>query len=130
MRTKRYEVYILEIKYYYTTLYKVRHCPLETSYDEWKLHTGCVETTHHLSSFHHILITLILLCCSIHDEVSAAVLFDGEDRGHVPTAIAIIRSRPYGDKLFIEHVLVTLLNELVCPCNELQLIYMIELDRI
>lgn len=76
----------------------------------------------------HPLVSLILLRRIVHSEVSRAILLDGEYRRHVAAPIAVVRCGPDGNKLLVKHILVALLNELVRSGDELQRVYMVELQ--
>lgn len=43
-------------------------------------------------------------------------------RGHVPAPIAVVGRRPHRHQLLVEHVLDALVDQLVCPADQVQLI--------
>jgi hypothetical protein len=66
------------------------------------------QTTHH--SFELAFITLILGCRIVYRERIRPIFMYSHYRSLVPTSITVIWCRPYGDELFIEHVLETFLH--------------------
>lgn len=61
--------------------------------------------------------------------IDHGVLFDAHHTGHVPTSVAVIRSRPNGHQIILgwKHVLVSFLDQLVCSSYQAQRVYMIKL---
>jgi len=47
---------------------------------------------------------------------------EAEDRRHVPAAVAVVRCRPHGHQLALEHVLDALVDQLVRTADEVQVV--------
>ena len=60
-------------------------------------------------------------------EVAVEVIVELEDGGDVAAAVAVVGCRPYRHKALGEHVLVSLLDELVGAADELESVECIEL---
>ncbi len=72
-------------------------------------------------------IPVILLGGLVHLEGGLAILCYLHDACSVPAAIAIIRRRPDGDELAVEHVFVALLYQLMGARYESEIVDMVEL---
>lgn len=63
-------------------------------------------------------------------KVSVELVVQFQDTGHVAAAVAIVGRRPHGDEVLAgEHVLVSLLHQLVGSANKLQAVHPAELVR-
>lgn len=60
--------------------------------------------------------------CSEELWLSCVSVFEDHNRGDVATAIAVVRSRPHCDQLLIKHELVALVDKLMCPADQLQVV--------
>lgn len=58
------------------------------------------------------------------EDLRAAVFagIEGEDRGDVAAAVAVVWRRPHGDELLVEHVFDPFVDELVSAADQLQLV--------
>ena len=72
-------------------------------------------------------VTLIFLGGSIYREVTRSVLPNCENRGHVPTAVAVIWRGPYGGERLVKHIFVAFLYKLMGAGDKRKRVYMIEL---
>ena len=54
--------------------------------------------------------------------LSGVSVFEDHDGGDIAAAIAVVGSRPHGDQLLIKHELVALVDELVSPADQLQVV--------
>jgi hypothetical protein len=72
-------------------------------------------------------VALIFLGGSIYREATRSVLPNCENRGHVPTAVAVIWRGPYGGERLVKHILVAFLYKLMGAGDERKRVYMIEL---
>lgn len=52
---------------------------------------------------------------------------EGQHSGHISTAVAVIRCRPHRHKALVEHVLISLLHQLMSAADETQVVYVQEL---
>lgn len=75
------------------------------------------------------LISGILWCSIIYSETPGSIIVERHDRRHVSTAITIIRRRPDGDQLLVEHVLVAFLHQLMCASDKGERIDVVELGE-
>ena len=83
--------------------------------------------THHTSRPLLRRVTLILLSGTIHGEATRAVLSNSEDRGHVPTPVAVVWRGPHGCQCLVEHIFITLLHELMRASNERERVDVVKL---
>ena len=61
-------------------------------------------------------------------EVALQVLIDVEDGGDITAAVAVVRGRPDRDQIgVLEPVFESVHDELVRPCNQLQVVDVVEL---
>ena len=60
-------------------------------------------------------------------KVTLQILVHLHDRGNIPTAIAVVGSRPDRHQLIVEHPLVSLHHQLVRSADEVEVILRIEL---
>lgn len=88
-----------------------------------------MKSTHQLPPIQHLLIPLILLRSTKHRKRPLPTLRNRKNRRHVPTPIAVVWRAPDSDQLVVEHELEAFLHELVCTCDERELIDVVELDR-
>lgn len=64
---------------------------------------------------------------SVEDlEISLQVGVESKNRGNIATSVAVVRSGPNSYELFVEHVFVSFLYELMGPGHQLQAV---ELDE-
>lgn len=87
-----------------------------------------IKYPHQTSSLGFVL--LIFWGSIVHRETPRSIFVDGHNRCHVSTPVTVVGCRPYCYKLFIEHVFVPFLHQLMCASNQVQRIYMVELDRV
>ena len=52
-----------------------------------------------------------------------------KDGGNVPTTVAVVGCRPHGDQLVVKHELDALMDQLVCPADQGQVVQVHKLDR-
>lgn len=66
-------------------------------------------------------IPLVLRCSVVNCERPPSILIvaDSKDRREVTASIAVVRCGPNGNKLFVEHIFVPLLYELMCSGYEI-----------
>lgn len=60
--------------------------------------------------------------CSEELWLSCVSIFEDHNRGNVAAAIAVVRSRPHCDQLLVKHKLVALMDKLMCPADQLQVV--------
>lgn len=60
--------------------------------------------------------------CSKELWLPCVSVFEDHYGGDVAAAIAVVRSRPYGHQLLIKHELVALMDELMRPADQLQIV--------
>lgn len=66
--------------------------------------------------------------CSEQFGLSRVSVFEDHDGGYVATAVAVVGSWPHGYQLLIEHELVALVDELMGPADQLQVVDVDELQ--
>ena len=108
-----------------STLYKVLHRALPYEMISGKRHLTDYRT-HHLSILLPLVI-LVLRRSTVYREMSRAVFAYGEDRCHITASVAVVGCGPDSDELLVEHVLVTLLDELVRAGDQAKRVDMVEL---
>lgn len=72
-------------------------------------------------------VALVLFSGTVHRKAPRSVLPNDKNRGHVPTAIAVIWRRPHGSKRLVKHIFVAFLHQLMCACDEGKRVDMVEL---
>lgn len=60
--------------------------------------------------------------CSEELWLSCVSIFEDHNGGYVAAAIAVVRSRPHCDQLLIKHELVTFMDKLMRPADQLQVV--------
>lgn len=60
--------------------------------------------------------------CSKELRLSCVSIFEDHYRSNVATAIAVVWSRPHRHQFLIKHELVALVDKLMCPADQLQII--------
>jgi hypothetical protein len=75
----------------------------------------------------HALITFILFGWSINRKFAHSSFVYCQNCRLVPTSVAIIWRGPDSRQSVVKHILVALLNKLMCTCNELQGVSVVEL---
>lgn len=66
--------------------------------------------------------------CSEQFGLSRVSVFEDHDGGYVATAVAVVGSWPHSYQLLIEHELVALMDELMSPADQLQVVDVDELQ--
>lgn len=60
--------------------------------------------------------------CSEELWLSCVCIFEHHNGGNVAAAIAVVRSRPHCNQFLIKHELVALMDKLMCPAYQLQVV--------
>jgi hypothetical protein len=61
------------------------------------------------------------------DKTAVALAVEDHDTGYISTAIAVIRGTPDCDEILIEMILVAFHNKLMGPCDQGEVVYVVEL---